>query len=276
MIHRTILAGIVSVLLGTTAATFAAAPTTAPAALEVRDVLAISSKVQLLEMTLAKFESLARLLAKVSDESSAKNLRPAIERCYFEMEMLGIRLQMMGPPTAADRQQALATRDRYEQVKETLVAQVRRLLSTRGVPAELSAVIPPLREQFAGLSVATARSLESTLQTLRSQIELYKLQHLDNIPDFRKQAWGQFVGKTDANGAVGDRGRFGPYLNEPPVNPLTGATKILLVRSKPKPDFHYADGDAGFIIEESTGRVWGLTADGKIFDDGAAMSSAGF
>src|SRR6476646_11580421 len=53
---------------------------------------------------------------------------------------------------------------------------------------------------------ARKNSLTSQLQTLRSQLELYKLQHLDQLPSpliGATPAWTQMTNKTDASGATG-------------------------------------------------------------------------
>src|SRR6266699_3339857 len=47
---------------------------------------------------------------------------------------------------------------------------------------------------------ARESALLSQLQTLRSQIELYKLQHFDKLPDLFT-IWNPMTTKTDANGA---------------------------------------------------------------------------
>src|SRR6476659_2138627 len=78
----------------------------------------------------------------------------------------------------------------------------------------LAAIVIP---QFTSASQdARKNSLVSQLQTLRSQLELYKLQHLDQLPSTLiggSPAWTQLTNKTDASGAtgVGTAFPFGPY-----------------------------------------------------------------
>src|SRR5215213_10317384 len=91
----------------------------------------------------------------------------------------------------------------------------------------LAAIVIP---QFTSASQdARKNSLTSQLQTLRSQIELYKLQHLDNLPSELIKAggpnWSQFTAKTNDNGTVGTTSDypFGPYLQADPKNPLNGS-----------------------------------------------------
>src|SRR3954469_8031757 len=66
---------------------------------------------------------------------------------------------------------------------------------------------------------ARKNSLTSQLQTLRSQIELYKLQHLDQLPSGLAAGatptdWSQLINKTDQGGstAASTATVFGPYL----------------------------------------------------------------
>src|SRR5438270_13205540 len=73
----------------------------------------------------------------------------------------------------------------------------------------LAAIVIP---QFTNASQdARKNSLSSQLQTIRSQIELYKLQHQDKLPDM-VSSWQKLTQKTDQYGAVSATGSFGPYL----------------------------------------------------------------
>src|SRR5438045_4368608 len=94
-----------------------------------------------------------------------------------------------------------------------------------------SIVIP----QFTSASQdARKNSLVSQLQTLRSQLELYKLQHLDQLPTTlisSSPAWTQLTVKSDATGALGTTSAFpfGPYLQADPVNPLNASVAVKVV-----------------------------------------------
>lgn len=100
----------------------------------------------------------------------------------------------------------------------------------------LAAIVIP---QFTDAATESKQSsLVSDLQTIRSQIELYKVQHNDNLPG--TDSSGDFVTamttKTDQYGAAA--GTFGPYMREIPRNPFvdgvasntvtTGATAITV------------------------------------------------
>jgi len=101
----------------------------------------------------------------------------------------------------------------------------------------LAAIVIP---QFTGASTeAKESSLVSNLQSMRSQIELFKIQHNDLLPgEILDNATGtitpatavSFVNamckKTDQYGNVGTGAtyRFGPYMKKIPVNPFSNAT----------------------------------------------------
>lgn len=82
----------------------------------------------------------------------------------------------------------------------------------------LAAIVIP---QFTSASeTAKASSLVSQLQTIRSQIELYQVQHNGTYPDFATEGWDQLTGTTDASGDT-DGTDYGPYLQQAPKNPFT-------------------------------------------------------
>jgi general secretion pathway protein G len=95
----------------------------------------------------------------------------------------------------------------------------------------LAAIVIP---QFSQASTeAKLNSLMSNLQSMRSQIELYKVQHNDNPPeltgiqaDVTTIGTGQLTGKTDMDGTVNANGDFGPYLQRIPNNPFTGTNTV--------------------------------------------------
>jgi len=128
----------------------------------------------------------------------------------------------------------------------------------------LAAIVIP---QFTNASQeARQSSLVSQLQTLRSQIELYKLQHGDTLPNLiaggaaqfgQASGWDQLTKVTTYNGT-----NCGPYMQAVPVNPLTNSSVVV-------------DGNetstgvvGGFIYDYSTstpptGRIWGVDAAGN-------------
>ena len=137
----------------------------------------------------------------------------------------------------------------------------------------LAAIVIP---QFTSASQdARKNSLTSQLQTLRSQIELYKLQHLDKLPTGLSATttdWTQMTSKTDSAGTVGTTSThaFGPYLQAVPTNPLNGLTGIKVVTSDVTAGG--ASGAAttdGFIFNSSNGKMWGTSAKTtKVYNEG--------
>ena len=95
----------------------------------------------------------------------------------------------------------------------------------------LAAIVIP---QFTNASQnARESSLQSTLQTLRSQIQLYKLQHGDALPDLTASGTGTIPqtvawAALTAGGTWGTPAQtFGPYMQAVPLNPMNGDSTII-------------------------------------------------
>jgi general secretion pathway protein G len=90
----------------------------------------------------------------------------------------------------------------------------------------LAAIVIP---QFTNASNdARNNSVASTLQTLRGQVELYKIQHGDAPPDAANLI-SLLTSKTDTTGNVvasATTGFFGPYVQSFPVNPINGSSAV--------------------------------------------------
>ena len=94
----------------------------------------------------------------------------------------------------------------------------------------LAAIVIP---QFTNASEdAKQSSMDSIVQTVQSQLELYKVQHNENYPGDNGGAldsatfWTQLTTRTDPDGAA-DANGFGPYLKDIPENPVaTGGTVL--------------------------------------------------
>jgi len=95
----------------------------------------------------------------------------------------------------------------------------------------LAAIVIP---QFTEASNdARVSAMVSDLQTVRSQIELYKVQHLDAHPGTAADgSWTvaafktQLMGKTDSKGNISATGTLGPYLQKFPTNPFNSADTV--------------------------------------------------
>lgn len=123
--------------------------------------------------------------------------------------------------------------------------------------------------------------LVQDLQTLRSQIQLFKFQHNGKYPadgstdadDFR-DALLLSSDKDGTTGAVGTKA-FGPYLiGSLPPNPFTGGRGVLIVSDVPAETPNEATKDGtevvGWIYNPATGEIKGnnsgTAADGRKLD----------
>ena len=113
------------------------------------------------------------------------------------------------------------------------------------------------------VSSATADSrrtaASSSVQTLRHQITLYRVQHRDTNPPVG-QVWTNLQARTDEFGNVGsdDIHKYGPYVAQEPVNPYNGLGTVADV-SAPGAIPSDADLDIktfGFLYDVETGRIW--------------------
>jgi general secretion pathway protein G len=59
-------------------------------------------------------------------------------------------------------------------------------------------------------------NLQTNLQSIRAQLELYKMQHNDAYPTHIEK---QLTNKTDVDGNADSNGAYGPYIPTFPANP---------------------------------------------------------
>ena len=112
--------------------------------------------------------------------------------------------------------------------------------------------------------------LVNQLVILRSELELYKLQHHDKLPEFTKHLWSQLTQATRGDGTLDPAGSCGPYLQSIPVNPLNEFSSLGLVRKDPLPGQVMRGEKLGYVLCLTTGRIFATAPDGKtIFDDAA-------
>jgi len=130
----------------------------------------------------------------------------------------------------------------------------------------LAAIVIP---QFTNASQdARKSSLVSQLQTLRSQIQLFRLQHNENLPNLIGgddtavppvvTNWDPFTGTSaDLSGKI-----FGPYMQAPPKNPLNNLGAVTDGNNPTAA----ATGICGFVYDYNantgTGRIWGTDTNG--------------
>ena len=124
----------------------------------------------------------------------------------------------------------------------------------------LAAIVIP---QFTQASTeAKTNSLCSDLQTLRSQIELYKVQHNDVAP-LAASFLPKMTQTSDIDGATsGDKVRtvvfcYGPYLERVPINPFNDVTDAV-VTNMGAIDATGTVGDSvgSWEYDEATGEIW--------------------
>lgn len=106
--------------------------------------------------------------------------------------------------------------------------------------------------------------LVSDLQTLRSQIELYKIQHNDRPPGVTKDGHfdgallaRQLTSRTNAGGDVGNDARqcpYGPYMTQVPPNVFVNgpASSTVSGGQGPIP----ADGSSGWYFDTRSGKLY--------------------
>lgn len=128
----------------------------------------------------------------------------------------------------------------------------------------LAAIVIP---QFTEASNDARESqLKSDLQTLRSQLELYKVQHLDSYPatgdgDTGAVMVAQLTQKTNVEGEYGAAAApaptLGPYVIQFPTNPFAIANGSTVDVGAAQ----VADGDPGWYFDPSTGEFRANDAD---------------
>lgn len=115
----------------------------------------------------------------------------------------------------------------------------------------LAAIVIP---QFTSASEsAKGSSLSSQLQTIRSQLELYQVEHNGVYPTIGTgaTAWDRLTKKTLVTGST-DIGTstdtFGPYLQQPPKNPFNNSSSVGATAT----DGWTYDEDTGVILPNLT------------------------
>jgi general secretion pathway protein G len=129
----------------------------------------------------------------------------------------------------------------------------------------LAAIVIP---QFSNASNdARKSSLASTVQTLRSQVALYKLQHGDALPDLVTN-WNPMMTVT----SFGTATNLGPYMQSIPVNPLIQNAAINTKVLAGNGDTTTTGWTAGAYVYDfgtpvtapGSGKVWGVDNAGNV------------
>ena len=112
----------------------------------------------------------------------------------------------------------------------------------------LAAIVIP---QFTEASNdARESALASDLQTLRSQLELYRVQHLDTYPGANMVT--ELTSKTQQDGTVDAAGNLGPYLQKFPTNDFVTNGNTVTTGT----DAAGTAGATGWMYNTATGQVW--------------------
>jgi hypothetical protein len=126
-----------------------------------------------------------------------------------------------------------------------------------------------------GCPPARQSSLVTMIQSMRSQIALFKLQHDERLPGVfplvrsggpseadAAMLWAQMTQFTDPDGRPSPTKTetcvFGPYFRSTPVNPMNGSTTIA---SKPARGVGFVYDFAGGA---GTGKIWGVDESGAL------------
>ena len=134
----------------------------------------------------------------------------------------------------------------------------------------LAAIVIP---QFTGASTqAKLSALVSDLQTMRSQIELYKLEHNEQLPAAGVDTFADFeadlTGETEVDGSAWVSGTsYGPYLQKLPTNQFVDLATVGLSTGAAAVS---GGGNNGWEFDTVTGAIYPdyVDADGDGASDG--------
>lgn len=150
------------------------------------------------------------------------------------------------------------TRPRHRNSGFTLI----EVLIVVVIMAVLAATIIP---QFSSsASDAKTSATKFNLQSLRSQIELYKLHHNGVLPTLTGGSLPQLTKATDANGNIGTTGAsypYGPYMvNGMPMNSFTNSSTVTAITTSPPTAASGSNG--GWLYNTTTGQIYADYAQG--------------
>ena len=140
------------------------------------------------------------------------------------------------------------------------------VLALAVVAIMVGAIVIP--QQTRASDEARLSNLRTNLQTMRSQLLLYKTQHNETYPtDFERQ----LTFYTDISGGTAARPdsahTFGPYLQAVPINPISGSKAVRVVEGARR-DFEAPCEDAGWWFNTTTGELRADLPDCRIGPDG--------
>ena len=119
------------------------------------------------------------------------------------------------------------------------------------IMAVLAATIIP---QFSSSTTdAKESALQYNLHTIRSQVEMYKVQHLSEYPKLATFV-DQMTNATDIDGNVVANGPYGPYIiGDLAANPFNNSNEVVAVATPGVEPVAVVAGGAGWQYDETTG-----------------------
>jgi len=139
----------------------------------------------------------------------------------------------------------------------------------------LAAIVIP---QFTSASGEARNSnLMTNLQTVRSQLLLYKTQHNETYPGATAALFGQQLTQyTNIAGTVSATPTtaytFGPYLQSVPKNPISNDSTVAMVNNAAT-TFSAPAADGGWWFNMATGEFRANLTDARVASDGTKLSS---
>jgi general secretion pathway protein G len=120
--------------------------------------------------------------------------------------------------------------------------------------AVLAATIIP---QFStSVNDSKVSAMQTSLQSMRTQIQLYSLQHNGSYPALTSSSIPQLLSNTDVNGNIGAAGTtylYGPYVQgQIPVNPVDGNSTVTATAVFPPTA---ATSAGGWLYDATTGQI---------------------
>jgi prepilin-type N-terminal cleavage/methylation domain-containing protein len=148
-------------------------------------------------------------------------------------------------------------------IRAFTLAEVLIVVAILGILAAV--VLPTFQGQTTSARESTAKD---SLRTMRTQIELYKLQHsgitpgyVNSFPVSTATLRLQFVGTTKANGVASSSKvpsttyPYGPYVRELPENPFNNLTNISYVAAGTAFSAAVNGTSSGWLYKRETGEI---------------------
>ncbi|MDP6634692.1 MAG: hypothetical protein QGG42_07335 [Phycisphaerae bacterium] len=125
-----------------------------------------------------------------------------------------------------------------------------KVLTVVVILAVVGACVIPQFRCICDMGNARMLNLVSNLQTIRSQLELYREHHNGTYPVDIVQA---LTRKTDIDGTINPSGYYGPYLRQFPGNPLVvDPVAAVKTTGAPGEGWNYDPATGVFLANEDT------------------------